>query len=73
MLLYFETACVRSAVTFKVWLLMPFIEPADCGASWDTFMLRNVMQVNLTGEMFLVSFTGLTTVLKLKLKLFIEV
>ena len=52
---------------------MPFIEPADCGASWDTFMLRNVMQVNLTGEMFLVSFTGLTTVLKLKLKLFIEV
>jgi hypothetical protein len=32
--------------------LVPLIEPADWSASWDTFMLRNSMQKNLTGETF---------------------
>jgi hypothetical protein len=70
-LLDFQTACIQTLVTFKVWLLMPLIQLADRSALWDTFMLRNVMQENLTGGNFLLSFTGLTTVLKLKPKLFI--
>jgi hypothetical protein len=59
MLLDFQTACIQTVVTFKVWLFMPLIQLADWSALWDTFMLRNVMQENLTGENFLVSFTGL--------------